>query len=154
MLLSNMIIVLKNTKDERVKLVNSSYINDVIGNITLGEHLYRGFIRLEEIKCDREQYTLTQDKDIILLKINKEETLKFLETKARYIEILAKEFKENKSISALNILMEKLHYEFGRNIFVVTDKEDYRLYSELEFYSKFKNSDTTFEIIETFSYTY
>ena len=154
MLLSNMIIVLKDTKDERVKLVNSSYINDVIGNITLGEHLYRGFIRLEEIKCDREQYTLTQDKDIIFLKINKEETLKFLETKARYIEILAKEFKENKSISALNILMEKLHYEFGRNIFVVTDKEDYRLYSELEFYSKFKNSDTTFEIIETFSYTY
>lgn len=154
MLLNNMIIVLKDTKDERVKLVNSSYINDVIGNITLGEHLYRGFIRLEEIKCDREQYTLTQDKDIIFLKINKEETLKFLETKARYIEILAKEFKENKSISALNILMEKLHYEFGRNIFVVTDKEDYRLYSELEFYSKFKNSDTTFEIIETFSYTY
>lgn len=154
MLLSNMIMVLKDTKDERVKLVNSSYINDVIGNITLGEHLYRGFIRLEEIKCDREQYTLTQDKDIIFLKINKEETLKFLETKARYIEILAKEFKENKSISALNILMEKLHYEFGRNIFVVTDKEDYRLYSELEFYSKFKNSDTTFEIIETFSYTY
>lgn len=152
--MSNMIIVLKDTKDERVQLVSNSYINDVIGNITLCEHLYRGFIRPEEIKCDREQYTLTQDKDTIFLKINKEETLKFLETKARYIEILAKEFRENKSISALNILMEKLHYEFGRNIFVVTDKEDYRLYSELEFYSKFKNSDTTFEIMETLSYVY
>lgn len=154
MLLSNMIIVLKNTKDERVKLVNSNYINDVIGNITLGEQLYRGFIRPDEIMCDKGQYTLTQDKDTIFLKINKEETLKFLETKARYIEILAKEFRENKSISALNLLMEKLHYEFGRNIFIVTNKENYMLYSELEFYSKFKDSDTTFEIIETFSYTY